>query len=447
MARRNAGRNRKGGKGKPRLKRVVNLFTLTMYGIGVIVGAGIYSLIGKAAGIAGNALWLSFIIASIVSGFTGLSYAEIVSMFPKSAAGYTYVKKSLKNKMLAFSVGWIEVASEVIAASVVALGFAGYLNVLVGAPILPSALGLIAILSLVNFFGIGESTKLNVAFAFIEILGLVLVIFLALPHFGSVNYLEMPNGFGGVLGASALIFFAFIGFEDIVSITEETKDPKKVAPKALLFSIAITTVIYMLVSISAISVVGWSELAASPAPLALVVSRLLGENAFLILSVTALFATANTVLILLIVGSRQIYGMSADGSLPKVLCRIHPKRLTPWVAVLVVMFIAMVFALFENITTVASITDFATFVVYFFVNASVIILRFTMPNTKRTFRVPINIGRLPVFPVLGLISIIALTAHLGHMTILIGFGIFLMAVPAYYLLSKCKKAARGGRKR
>lgn len=421
---------------RPTLKRAINLFTLTMYGIGIILGAGIYALIGKSAGMAGNSLWLSFLIASLVGGFTGLSYAELVSMFPKSAAEYIYVKNSFKNKVLAFSVGWIEIAADVISASVVAIGFAGYLYALTGVPIVLGALGLILVLSLINFWGIGKSTKLNVIFTVIELFGLLLVIFFAIPHLGSVNYMEMPHGFSGVLGASALIFFAFIGFEDIANITEETKDPKKIAPKALIFSIAITTVIYFLVAISTVSLAPWDSLADSTAPLAYAVSNKIGQNAFLLLSIIALFATANTVLILLIVGARQIYGMSNDGSLPKFLSRIHPKRRTPWISVFVVMLIAMAFVFLENITIVASITDFATFVVFFFVNAAAIILRFTMPKLKREFRMPLNIGKFPIISFLGILTIIVLTFHLEPLTILIGFLLFLAAIPMYYVLRK-----------
>lgn len=420
-------------KKQPTLRREVGLFTLTMYGIGIILGAGIYALIGKAVGMAGNSAWIAFLIASIVSVFTGLSYAELVTIFPKTAAEYIYVKNAFKNNTLAFSIGWIVIASEVIATSVVALGFAGYLYALTGIPVLVGATVLILVLSLVNFWGIGESTKLNVIFTFVELAGLLLVIVFALPHLGSVDYLEMPHGFGGVLGASALIFFAFIGFEDIANITEETKRPEITAPKALVFSIAVTAIIYMLVAISVVSLAPWDSLAESTAPLAFAVSSEIGQSAFLILSVIALFATANTVLILLIVSARQIYGMSRDGSLPRVLAKIHTTRRTPWVAVFTVMLVAMVFVLFD-IETVASITDFATFVVYSFVNASNIILRFTAPKVKRRFRTPLNIGRFPLLSFLGLLTIIALTMHLELFTILIGFSIALLGVPVYYVL-------------
>jgi APA family basic amino acid/polyamine antiporter len=421
------------------LKRTVGLFTLTMYGIGIILGAGVYAIVGKAAGLSGNSLWLSFLIASIVSVFTGLSYMELIPMFPRSAAEYVYVKHSLKNRLAAFSVGWIEVFADVIAGSTVAIGFAGYFVGLFGGHVVVIALVLIAMLSIVNFWGIAESTKLNVVFSLVEIIGLLIVIFAATPHIGSVNYMETASGITGVLSASALIFFAFIGFEDIANIAEETRQPKKNAPRELLFSVIVTTVMYVLVAISAISLVGHERLAASTAPLALAVSQVLGHNAFTLMSIIALFATSNTVLVLLIVGSRQIYGMSKDGSLPTMLSRVHRNRRTPWIAVIFVMFCTMFFVLFGKIEIVASAADFCTFAVFCFVNASLIILRYTEPNRERPFKVPLNIGKFPIIPFLGLATIVLLAANLDPFTILLGFLILLVAVPLYYALKKISK--------
>lgn len=185
------------------LKRAVGLFTLTMYGVGIILGAGIYALIGKAAGETGNSIWLSFLISSIVSIFSGLSYMELISMFPVSAAEYVYVKHSFRNRLVAFSVGWIEIFADFIAASTVSLGFAGYFIGLFGGQLVIIALTLIVVLSLVNFWGIAESTRLNVIFSFVEVCGLLLLIFTAIPYFGSVNYLEMTHGVTGIFSASA----------------------------------------------------------------------------------------------------------------------------------------------------------------------------------------------------------------------------------------------------
>jgi APA family basic amino acid/polyamine antiporter len=421
---------------EPKLKRVVNLPTLIMYGIGIILGAGIYALIGKAAGMTGNSVWLSFILAAVVSSFTGLSYAELTSIFPKTAAEYLYVKKASKNKTIAFSVGWLEIIADIVAASAVALGFAGYFHALFGVPIVLTAVALVAILSFINFWGIVESTTFNVIFSIIEIVGLLIIVILGFNSIGNVDYMEFSQGIGGTIGAAALIFFAYIGFEDLANISEEAKSSRRNMPKALLISIVVTSLIYMLVSVVAVSVVNWQELAVSTAPLATVASKLIGPQGFLLLSYIALFATANTVLVLLIVGSREIYGISRDGSLPKLLSKVHPKRRTPWVAVLATMVFAIIFILIERIEIVASVTDFGTLATFVFVNIAVIILRFTMPNEKRYFKVPLNIGKVPIIPVLGLFSSAFLIFYLEPITVLIGLAITIGGTLLYVIYRK-----------
>lgn len=420
------------------LKRDVTLGTAILYGVGIILGAGVYALVGEAAGLAGNSLWISFVLAAAVSAFTGLSYMELISMFPRSAAEYTYVKNAFKNNLLAFNVGWIEIFADTIAASAVSLGFAGYFHVLFGTPIILTAIVLIFIMSVVNFWGIKESSRLNVVFTLVEIAGLVVVVMLALVYgkFGSVNYLEMPRGVTGTLSAAALIFFAYIGFEDLANISEEVKDARKTVPKALLASVVITTVIYVLVSMAVVSLVDWQDLAASKAPLALAVSSVLGGQGFWMMSIVALFATANTVLLTLIVSSRMMYGMGRDRSLPEALSKIHKKRRTPYVAVLVTMILAMAFVLFGHINIVASITDVGTFYIFIFVNASAIMLRYRMPKVKRLFRTPLNIGRFPLIPFFGLLSSLILVSHLKIEAILIGAGMALAGVVVYLVYKR-----------
>jgi APA family basic amino acid/polyamine antiporter len=420
------------------LKRDVTLGTAILYGVGIILGAGVYALVGEAAALTGNSLWISFVLAALVSAFTGLSYMELISMFPRSAAEYTYVKNAFRNKLLAFNVGWIEIFADTIAASAVSLGFAGYFHALFGTPIILTALVLIFIMSIVNYWGIKESSRLNVVFTLVEIAGLVLVVALALVYgkFGSVDYLEMPRGVTGTLSAAALIFFAYIGFEDLANISEEVKDARKTVPKALLASVVITTVIYVLVSMAVVSLVDWQELAESKAPLALAVSSVLGGQGFWLMSIVSLFATANTVLLSLIVSSRMMYGMGRDRSLPEALSKIHKKRRTPYVAVLVTMILAMAFVLFGHINIVASITDLGTFYVFIFVNASAIILRYRMPKVKRLFRTPLNIGRFPMIPFFGLLSSLILVSHLRIEAILIGLGVAAAGVVVYLIIKK-----------
>ena len=221
------------------LSRNVGLFGAVTYGIGIILGAGIYVLIGPAAGLAGNSVWLSFIIGAIISSFTGLSYAELSTMFPKAAAEYIYVKRAFKNELLAFLTGWLIVFSGIVSMSAVALGFASYFKAISALPIVLIAMILVGLLSLLNFIGIEESSTVNIIFTAIEVGGLLLVIVLGLGKIGTVNYFEAPN-ISGIFAAAALMFFAYLGFEDIVNISEETTKPKKNLPRALILSIILT---------------------------------------------------------------------------------------------------------------------------------------------------------------------------------------------------------------
>jgi APA family basic amino acid/polyamine antiporter len=424
---------------EPKLKRSVNLFTLIMYGIGIILGAGIYAIIGKAAGMAGNSLWMAFLIAALVGLLTGLSYMELISMFPQTAAEYIYVKNSVQSKSIAFIAGWMMLVAGIVSASTVAIGFANYFSELIGGQTVLVAIVLLIVLSAVNLWGISESTKLNVVFTLIEITGLAIVIFAAVPNLGTVDLLAMPNGLFGVISGSALIFFAFTGFESIANVAEETKNPQKTAPRALLAAITITTIIYILTSISIVNLASPEQLASSSAPLSFAVSQVFGPSAFTLMSVIALFATANTVLIILIATSRIMYGLSKEGAIPKLFSRLLSRRRTPWTAILAIALFAGIFVLFENIEIIAGIADFSLFIVYGFVNASLIILRYKQPTAQRKFRVPLNIGRFPLLPLLGLIVTGLLAANLDFSIILVGTGIILVAFPIYYLLRKAAK--------
>ena len=202
------------GVTKPKLKRALGLFEVTVYGVGIILGAGIYALIGQAAGISGNALWLSFLIGAVIASLTGLSYAELGTMYPKEAAEYVYTKKAFRNKLFPFLVGWLIIVTGMVVSATVALGFGGYFHAITGiAPVLGAILLLIGCTAL-NFWGIKESAKFNVVFTAVEMIGLLIIIAFGVKFVGSVDYFEMPNGFVGVLSAAVLIFFAYVGFED-----------------------------------------------------------------------------------------------------------------------------------------------------------------------------------------------------------------------------------------
>ena len=419
------------------LKRHMGLFGTTMYGIGLILGAGIYVLLGQAAGIAGNVVWISFVFGAIAAVFSGLSYAELSSMFPKSAAEFLFVKNAFKNNFLAFIIGWMTLFTSIISASTVALGFGGYLTGFFGAPIVLSAVSLIALLSLINFIGIRESSRANIVFTLIEASGLILIIYLGFTYTGTepVNYFESAAGLSGISIAFVLIFFAFIGFEDIVNIAEEMKNPKKVLPRAIILSISITATIYILVSLAAIQVLNWQELGSSLSPLADVAKKTLGNNGQFILSIIALFATANTVLIILLAGSRIIYGMAAQHALPLLWSRIHYKTKTPWIAVLGIMITSIIFSFLGNIATVANISVFFIAITFAMVNLSVILLRYREPSIERPFKIPINIGRFPLLPLFGVIISAYMMTQFNAYVVSIGIGV-ITAGALFYALSK-----------
>ncbi len=415
------------------LKRDLGLIHAVSAGVGIISGAGIYALMGVATGMAGNSVWISFFFASLVAVFTGLSYAELSSMFPKDAGEFIYADHAF-GKKIAFLVGWLILISGVISVSTISLGFAGYFaGMFEIQSILPVAILIIIALAFINFYGVKETAWVNILFTIIEVGGLILIIVAGISYIGAPNidYLAIPNGLRGLFSASALIFFAFIGFESIIKLSEETKNPEKVIPKALILSIIITTVLYVLVALSAVSVMGWEALGQSSAPLADVAAAAFGSMAFKILSVIALISTANTMMISMMATSRIAYGMGAEESLPKYLARIHSDRKTPWVAISVVMTFSIIFALSGNIGLVAEMTNLTIYLTFLIVNMSLIMLRYTNPNAERTFKVPGSIGKTPIFPVIGMALVLFMLYHLqliiiagGVIFILIGFVVY-----------------------
>ncbi|MBN1494764.1 amino acid permease [Candidatus Peregrinibacteria bacterium] len=420
------------------LKRELGLFHTTLAGVGIILGAGIYVLIGAAAGLTGNTIWLAFVIGAVVSLFTGFSYAELSSMFPKDSAEYSYTEKSF-GKGIAFFIGYLVLLSAIISASAVAIGFAGYFGSLFKIDqVLLISMMLILFLSYINFRSIKVSSWMNILCTLIEMAGLVIIIALGIfkgfTSHDAINYLEMPNGFSGVLQTAALVFFAYIGFESVVKLSEETKNPTKIIPKALILSVIISTVLYIAVAVAAITVLDWEALAASKAPLADVAAVLLGNNAFILLSVIALFSTANTVLISLIAGSRALYGISREYKKINIFTRVHPKNRTPHIAIWLVMIVSLLFCLIKEIDLIAELTNFTIFITFALINLSLIFLRYKSPDLERPYKAPLNVGRFPVMALFGILSCVFLTTQLSLTVIIGGFILSLLGFIFYFLL-------------
>jgi len=415
------------------LERSLGLWQITLMSIGVILGAGIYVVIGEAAGLAGNMVWFSFILAAVVASFTGLSYVELASRFPCAAAEYTYVEQSF-GKRIAWVTGWMIIAGSIIGSATVALGFARYLSAIIHTPVITTAFVALLIIGLVLFLGVQETASLTIIFTVIEAIGLIIVIFVGLPSLGSVDYTQMAQGITGLLQAGVLIFFGYIGFEGITRLANETKQPEKTIPKAILISLVVTTILYILVGLAAVSVVSWSDLATSKAPLALVAQQVFGERSFLILSVIALFSTFNTSLAMLLSGSRLVYGMAEQKGLPHIFSKISVYTKTPWVAIISVVLASLIFLFIGDVAVVANLTNFTIFVVFIMVNATVIYLRYKKP-TNIGFKTPGSIGKLPVFPVLGLVSTLFLLFNVSIQVLIMGAVLLLLGFVFFHILS------------
>jgi APA family basic amino acid/polyamine antiporter len=455
------------------LKRSISLFQAITYGVGLILGAGIYVIIGDVAAIAGNAMWISFILAALIAIVTGFSYAELSSIFPKSAAEYVYSKNAFDSNFIGSIAGCMIIFVAIVSAATVAIGFAEYLTAMVSSQLNPIlfAVLLMLVLSFINFYGISGSIKLNTAFTFIELAGLVLVVIAGfwLGSPGKTDYFEIPSDadlfeippnvvISVLLSSTGLIFFAYYGFENIVNISEETKNPTRVIPLAVLFSIIITTVVYLVVAFAVTALVGWKDLSESQAPLAIVAERALGNNGNFILSIIALFATSNTCLMMLISGSRIIYGMSkteqeighdsllpsssTSSTFPRILGRIHSNRKTPWIAIIITMIIGIIVIVASrgNISEIANISVFGIFIVYALVNLSLIVLRLRKPHLKGAFISPISTKRnFPVLAGIGVVTSVLILMQFDYKIAISGLIILTMIIILCLFLNSMTK--------
>ena len=451
------------------LKRSVSLFQATTYGVGIILGAGIYALIGEAAGIVGNAIWISFIIAALIAACSAISYAELASIYPRSAAEFVYVKEISGSPLLGFVVGYMTVVTGIIAVAAVALGFSTYFKLYLDTDPVLVAIVLIVAMAAFNFSGIQQSARVNTVLTFIEAGGLIFIIVIGISYVGDVNLLQVDVGstngdasaWKPMMAAAALIFFAYQGFEDIANIAEETKSPETTVPLALLLSLLITTVIYVLVAVVAVSVVPADALYAasrldspSEGPLALVASTALqspmGGNLFTII---ALCATANTVLVLHIVTSRMLYGIARDNYLPEFLARVSPANRSPVSAIVLTTVFCALFTLGGSLEEVANLTNVGVFMVFFMVNLMVLVHRYKNRHSENArssaVALAINLGWFPLLPSLGALfcALMLLTQFwqpivvLGISLPIIVFALLIafLAVPVY-LLARGKRA-------
>lgn len=370
--------------GKPRLKRVVGSWMLTLYGIGNIVGAGVYVLVGKIAEPAGYLAVLAFLVAAIVAFCAALSYAELASRYPVSAGVAVYLHEAFKVKRISTIVGLMLVGAGVVSSATLLKGFAGYFQQLTGIEPWASIIGVSLILLVVMLKGIKESVGIAAILTVIEVGGLLFLvtsILSAQPNtvatfshgfMGALNGFDIAT-FAGITSAAFIAFYAFVGFEDMVNIAEEVKNPRHAFPRAILISMAVVTALYLVVTVAALGVLTPALLSESNAPLADVFQVATGEQATIII-VISLLATLNGVLVNLIMGSRFLYGMAGRGWINKWFGKVSrwhvPARSTMLVGGL-----ALVAALLLPIEQLAQTTSLLLLFVFLAVNVSLIVVR------------------------------------------------------------------------
>ena len=367
------------------LKRSLSLTLITFYGIGTILGAGIYVLIGKVAAIAGIFSPLSFLVASFLALFTAISYAELSSRYPKSAGEAVYIQEGLGRKSLAIMTGFAVVVVGVVSSATISKGFVGYLHVFMEFPAWLTITLLVLTLGLIAIWGISESVIIATVLTLLEIGGLVIVLWVALPSFATlperlpemIPPMEFPVWHGIFLGGF-LAFYAFICFEDMVNVAEEVRDPSRTLPVSIILALVITTTLYFLVSVAAVLVMPVEKLAASDAPLALIYEHVTGQHP-VVIGLISMFAVVNGALIQIVMASRILYGMSRQGWLPPFLGDINVTTQTPIKATVLVTGVILMLALWLPLIMLAKITSFITLLIFALVNLSLLRIKHRDP--------------------------------------------------------------------
>jgi basic amino acid/polyamine antiporter, APA family len=420
------------------LRPAITRQMLTVFVIGDVLGAGIYALVGEVAGKVGGAIWTSFLAAGILAGFTATAYAELVTKYPQAAGAALYTQKAFKRPFFTFLVAFAVMCSGVASAATLATAFGGdYLSEFVTLPKLLVGAVFIAVLALINFRGIRESVTLNLGLTSVELTGLVLVTVIGLAFLldgggDAGRALEFTAGEAvplAILSGASLAFFALIGFEDSVNVAEETRDPSRVFPRALFVGLGIALTVYVVVTLIAGMAVPVDTLSASDGPLLEVVQ--LGPLAMntKVFSAIALFALTNGALINMIMASRLIYGMAAQGIVPRELGRVHKARRTPWVAIVFVALLTVALVAIGDLESLADTTVLLLLMVFVCVNAAVLLLR-RDPVEHAHWRAPTALPVLGAVACLGLIVQKAIEdpvifAYAGG---LLGVGVALWAV-------------------
>jgi APA family basic amino acid/polyamine antiporter len=426
------------------LARHMGLFSLVVYGVGDMVGAGIYGTIGVAAGVLGNAVWLSFVISMIAALLTGLSYASLGSRYPKAGGAAYITQRAYGLPFLSYVVGLAVAASALTSMAAGAHVFAQTLSgSFLKIPPTWIIVAFLVLLAAINLAGIRESMWANLVCTLVEVGGLIFVIAVGARYWGDVDYLQAPEG--GTLSATMLLsgavltFYAFIGFEDMLNVSEEVKNPERNIPLGIVCAVGIATLLYIAISITAVSVVEPRLLAdpARGAALAQITAKAAPWLPAWIYNAITLFAVANTVLLNYVMGSRLLYGMAKQGLIPAFLGKVHGKTRTPHFAIGILGAIVLGLAFAGNIKELASATSLLLLTCFCLVNGALLVLKHRQDEPPGQWEVPAFVPALGVLVCAGLIAARLFTVKTETRAPLIACAI-LAGISALYFVLKPK---------
>lgn len=416
---------------KKGLKKVLGTPALLLMGLGVIIGAGIFIITGIASAYySGPALVISFIIAGTACFFTALCYAEFASMVPVAGSAYTYSYVTL-GELLAWIIGWDLILEYLLIVTAVAVGWSGYiismitsLGIILPAQLinppgvdggfinLPAVL-IISILTLLLIKGTKESSQFNTIIVFIKLSVLMLFISIGVNYINPANYQPfLPYGWGGVFKGAAIIFFAYIGFDAITTAAEEVKNPQRTFPIAIIGSLIISSILYIIVTIILNGMVPYYLFKETAAPVSFALQRIGINWANIIISVGALAGITSVLLVGFFGQTRVFFAISRDGLLPPFFSKLHKNFKTPVNGILLVGVAASVIAAFVPINDLAELINIGTLAAFIIVSASVIVLRKQQPELKRPFKTPY----VPLVPILSIVFCLFLIAELPSVT-------------------------------
>ena len=381
------------------LKRTLGLTQMVLYGLGTTIGAGIYALIGELASVSGYMAPAAFLVASLMASLTALSFAELSARFPYAAGASLYIKQAFGSPKLAVLVGLFVFLAGIVSSAALINAFIGYLSQFIEIQRFYSILIIALIIGGLAAWGIAESVFIAALVTVIEISGLILIIAVSHPVFADFPS-QLPQLLPGtsisnwsmIYAGALLAFYAFIGFEDMVDVAEEIQDVRRNLPRAILITLGITTLLYMVIMLSAVLAIPPEQLAHEKAPLLALYRHFSGEESALI-GYIGMLAIINGALIQTIMASRVLYGLSSRGHLHHSLSQVHPFTRTPVIATMIAISCVFIFALIGTLSALAEITSLIMLSIFSLINLALWVIKKREPKPEGIMIIP---GWLPI---------------------------------------------------